>query len=152
MESALEPESYVPHDPRTGRAHGHWQSSVVESAATLRAVPVAIIVENRGVFSGGRRALRAAAPDALAGALAGYAFECVGIGTALENMWISAISMGLSASFVGDIAIAEAAVSKRLGLEGDLIGALAVGYSEATALPALASPPETQVADPVVYH
>lgn len=152
MEQSPDLHSYVPHDPRTGDPHPHWSSTVLESAAVLRRVPVAIAIENRGVFSGGRAALRAATPDALAGSLAGYAFECVGIGAALENMWISAVSFGLSASFVGDVAIAEASVSELLGFQGDLIGMLCLGYSSAQPLPALASPPSTQVEEPVVFH
>jgi nitroreductase len=152
MESAPEIEEYVPHDPRTGRPHEHWQSTVIESAAVLRDVPAAIFIENRGVFSGGRPTLRNARPEALAGSLASYAFECVGIGTALENMWISAISLGLSASFVGDVAIAETAVAAALGIEGDLIGVLVLGFSNAAPLAALPSPDITQVDDPVDYH
>ena len=69
MESAANLETYVPHDPRTGQPHEHWQSTVIESAAVFRQVPVAVFIENRGVFSGGRPALRTAAPEALAGSL-----------------------------------------------------------------------------------
>lgn len=152
METAGGIDSYVPHDPQTGMPHAHWRSSVLESAAVFREVPAAIFVENRGVFSGGRPTLRAASPDALAGSLASYAFECTGIGTAVENMWLSAISLGLSAAFVGDVAIAEAFVATSLGMNGDLIGGLALGYSSRDPLPALPSPEETQVADPVVRH
>lgn len=152
MESARHIGSYVPHDPRTGKPYTHWESTVIESAAVFRAVPTAVFVENRGVFSGGRPALRSASAEALAGSLTSYAFECMGIGTAVENMWLSAISLGLSASFVGDVAIAEDSVAKLLGLDGDLVGALALGYSTQTPPPALSSPGVTQVEDPVVWH
>jgi nitroreductase len=152
METAPDVDSYVPHDPQTGRPHQHWQSTVVESAAVLREVPAAIVIENRGVFSGGLVTLRRATGEALAGSLAGYAFECVGIGTALANMWLAAISLGLSASFMGDVVIAEEHVAAQLGLDGDLIGLLALGYSDAAPLPALASPAETQTDHPVIYH
>lgn len=152
METASHIDSYVPHDPRTGLPHAHWQSTVIESAAVFRDVPAAIFVENRGVFSGGRPALRAAEPEALAGSLASYAFECMGIGTAIENMWLSAISLGLAASFNGDVAIVESYVAETLGLDGDLVGALALGYSNQTPPPTLPSPPATQVDEPVVRH
>lgn len=152
MEVAPGLEDYVPHDPRTGMPYEHWSSTVVESADVLRLVPAAIVVENRGVFSGGRGTLRGAGPEALAGALEGYSFECVGIGTAVENMWIAALSLGLSVSFAGDVVIAEGTVSSLLGLEGDLIGVLALGYSDAPALPARPSPAVTQTDDPVRWH
>jgi len=151
--SAMEAEpglaGYVPHDPRTGAPYEHWQSTVGESAAVLRLVPAAIVVENRGVFSGGRTTLRDAAPAALAGALEGYAFECVGIGAAIENMWIAALSLDLSVSFAGDVGVAEGAVAQLLGLEGDLVGVLSLGYSDAPALPPRLSPPSTQTDEPV---
>lgn len=145
-------DNYVPHDPATGRPHPHWSSTVLESAAVLRMVPAAIFIENRGVFSGGRATLRAAPAPALAGALASYAFECAGIGAALENMWLAALSLGLAASFIGDIAAAEDYIAQSLGLGGDLVGVLALGYSDSAALPALESPGVTQVAEPVVWH
>ena len=141
--------TYVPHDPATGAPYEHWQSTVGESAAVLRLVPAAVFVESRGVFSGGRQRLREAPQEALAGALDGYAFECVGIGAAVENMWIAALSLGLSVSFAGDVAVAELAVRELLGFEGDLIGVLSVGYSDDAALPARPSPPSTQADDPV---
>lgn len=141
--------TYVPHDPTTGAPYEHWPSTVVESAEVLRLVPAAVFVESRGVFSGGRRTLREAHAEALAGALEGYAFECVGIGAAVENMWIAALSLGLSVSFAGDVVIAEPAVQRLLDFEGDLIGVLALGYSDAEPLPARPSPASTQAEEPV---
>ena len=141
--------TYVPHDPTTGAPYEHWQSTVVESSDVLRLVPAAVFVESRGVFSGGRRTLREAHHEALAGALEGYAFECVGIGAAVENMWLAALSLGLSVSFAGDVAIAEPAVRELLGFGGDLIGVLSLGYSDAAPLPARPSPASTQADDPV---
>ncbi|ABL80554.1 MULTISPECIES: nitroreductase family protein [unclassified Nocardioides] len=151
-EAAPDVEAYVPHDPRTGLPHPHWPSSVVESAAMLREVPAAIFIENRGVFSGGRKTLRTAHPDAVRESLTSYAFECIGIGTAIENMWIAAISLGLSAFFSGDVLIAEAEISSRLHVEGDIVGVLGLGYSTAAPLPARMSPAATQVDEPVVWH
>lgn len=148
---SVEPDAatYTPHDPTTGVPYTHWPSTVVESAEVLRLVPAAVFVENRGVFSGGRRTLREARHEALAGALEGYAFECVGIGAAVENMWIAALSLGLAASFVGDVAIVEPVVRGMLDFEGDLIGVLLLGYSDATPLPARPSPDSTQTDEPV---
>lgn len=152
VEQAPGIDEYVPHDPSTGKPHPHWTTTVIESAAALREVPAAIFIENRGVFSGGRIGLQTASPDALTGSLSSYAFECVGIGTAVENMWVAAISLGLSASFIGDIAIAEDHIAAKLGFDGDLIGVLAMGYSNAQPPEPLLSPAATQVERPVVWH
>lgn len=121
-------ERYSPHDPGTGRPHEHWESTVSESAEVLRAVPAAILVENRGPFSGGRDAILRSTPAARDLAIVGYELELAGLGAALQSMWLAANGLGLSAVFMGDIAVGEPAIRERLGLVGDLLGALAVGY------------------------
>lgn len=128
MVGAPDLAAYVPHDPRTGKPHPRYVSTVVESADVLRRAPVAIFVENLGAFSHGRVSLATAPRPALIGALVGYGFELVGIGAAIENMWIAATALGLGAAFMGDVAIAESAVRDRLRLEGDLVGVLVIGY------------------------
>lgn len=124
-------DSYVPSDPKTGMARADWPSTVAESAATLAAVPLAIFVENLGAFSDGRATLATVPREYLRDSLVGYTFEVLGIGTAIMSMWIAAISLGLQASFMGDVCVAENAIAKRLGIERDLVGVLAVGYSDA---------------------
>jgi hypothetical protein len=42
-------------------------------------------------------------------------------------------SLGVQAVFMGDICIAESTVAAKLGLVCDLVGVLALGYSEAAA-------------------
>jgi nitroreductase len=145
-------DTYVPRNPATGQPHTHWPSSVAESAAHLRDVPVGIFIENRGVFSGGFTTLRAAEPQALQNALFSFGLECMGLGAALENMWIGALGLGLSACFLGDIAIIDDTVADKLGMSGDFVGVLGIGYSSDQPFPARPSPPSTQVDDPVVWH
>lgn len=152
VESAEGIDEYVPHDPVTGAPHRYWGSTVLESAAVLREVPAAIFIESRGVFSGGRGTLAAANHDALVASLMSFGLENIGIGCALENMWIAAVSLGLSAAFLGDICIAEAEIRTRLGLSGDLVGALGLGYATVSPPPARPSPAITQVEDPVIFH
>lgn len=125
-------DSYVPRDPRTGQPYPHYTSSVLDSAAALRTVSAAVLVENLGAFSGGRNTLSEAPKAALAGSLVGYGFELIGIGAAVENMWIAANALGLSASFMGDVVIAEPQIQKLLAFDGDLMGVLVLGYSTAT--------------------
>ncbi|WP_229841964.1 nitroreductase family protein [Pseudolysinimonas yzui] len=145
-------EEYVPHDPRTGNPSPHWSSTVLESSAVLRTAAVAIAIENRGVFSGGRATLYAASHEALIGNLTAYGFETMGLGTALENMWLAANSLGIDAAFLGDLVIAEGEARTLLGIEGDLMGVLAMGYSLEGPAPKQAPPPVTQTDSPVVWH
>jgi nitroreductase len=123
-------QEYVPHDPATGKPRPEWQSSVQESAAVLASAPAAIFVVNGGPFSGGRRALLDAEPAARELAITGYELELAGLGAALENLWLAALADGLSAAFLGDIGVAEISLRKELGLEGDLLGVLVLGYAE----------------------
>ncbi len=127
-------DSYRPHDPSTGLPIPRWPSTVHESADVLREVPLAIFVENRGPFSGGRRSLLHAGHDALALSIVGYELEFAALGAAIENMWLAAIGFGLSAVFMGDVAVAEAAIGERLDIRGDLFGALALGYATSSDL------------------
>jgi nitroreductase len=128
--------SYVPHDPATGAPRPKLVSTVVESAAVLRDVPAAIIVENRGPFSGGVRPLLAASGEALRRAVFGFALEHVGIGAAVQNLMLSSEELGLRCAFMGDIVIAEAWLDDNLALDGDVVGALAIGYARPAPSPA----------------
>lgn len=128
-------DSYVPRDPETGRIRTDWPSSVAEFAATLGAVPAAIFIENLGAFSKGRATLARVPQDTLRGCLVGYTFEIVGIGAALMNMWLATHALGVQASFMGDVCVAEKEIASRLGIGCDLIGVLAIGYSSAGVSP-----------------
>lgn len=129
VRGADEAHSYVPHDPRTGQPHPTYVSTVAESALILRDVAAAVFVENRGVFSGGREQLARATPEALRGSLTGYGLELIGLGAAIENMWLAANELGLAAAFMGDVVVAESAIQQRLDITGDLVGALVLGHS-----------------------
>jgi len=130
VESAEGIDSYVPYDPTTGEPRPGLSSTVIESAAVLRNAPVAIFVENTGVFSRSRQALLTATSEALAGSIIGYTLEVMGVGAAIENMWIAAIGHGLAGVFMGDVLIAERAIQRRLSIACDLVGALVLGYPE----------------------
>jgi nitroreductase len=132
-------DGYVPHDPRSGKPGQEWVSTVRESAEVLRQVSVGIFIENCGAFGGGKRVLAAAKRERLLGALEGYTFEVIGIGAAIQNMWIGAHALGVAGAFMGDVVIAEDAIRSCLSIDGDLIGVLALGYSDAA--PPAAPPP-----------
>ena len=128
-ESSSEASSYVPRDPETGLPRPNWPSSVAESARVLRSVPTAIFVENLGVFSRGRETLASVPRSNLRGSLVAYTAEVIGIGAAVMNMWIAANSLDVQAVFMVDICIAEKEVATKLGFTCDLVGVLALGYS-----------------------
>jgi nitroreductase len=136
-------DDYTPHDPRTGRARPGWTTSVVESAEVLAGAPVGIFVENAAPFSGGRAALLQAESRARSLAVVGFELELVGVGAAIENLWLAALAEGLSAAFLGDVGVAEESIRRELGLRGDLVGALVVGYAAPSHVP----PPRQTTAD-----
>lgn len=119
-------DRFVPLDPATGSKRDDWESTVAESAATLRSASVGIFIENTGAFSRSRRVVAEVPRHLLEDALIGYALEMVGHGAAIENMWIAATSLGLSASFIGDVLVAEDAVKRCLNVPRDLVGVLAL--------------------------
>jgi len=151
-ETADHLNAYVPHDPLTGQPYPHWQSTVLESAAVLREAPCAIALENRGVFSRGTSTMSSISSEKLASSLTAFGLESMGLGTALENMWLAANSLGLAVAFLGDMAIASDAARTVLGIEGDLAGMLVLGHSTVPAVPKREPPASTQTDTPVVWH
>jgi nitroreductase len=123
-------DRYVPHDPATGAPRPEWNSTVIESAEVLASCSAAIFVENVGPFSRGRRWLLAAGFDAVQTSIVGYGLELLGLGAAVENMFLAAHSLGLGCTFMGDVVIAEDAIGTSLGIDGDLIGVLALGHCD----------------------
>lgn len=122
-------ETFVPADPLTEEPRKDLVSTVLESADVLRSVPVGVFIENRGEFSRSRKVVAMAQRDKLENLLIGFSLEAVGLGAAIENMWLAALELGLSAVFMGDILIAESAIQTRLGATGDMVGVLAIGES-----------------------
>lgn len=130
VERAEGKELYVPHDPTTGAPWTEWRSSVSELAKVLRAAPAAIFIENLCRFSRGRETLMRASPAALSLSIMGYGLELLGIGAAIQNMWIAATACGLRGVFMGDILIAQREIKERLHIEFDLTGVLVLGHGE----------------------
>jgi nitroreductase len=135
VQHARDARSYVPIDPNTGRRRLDWPSTVRESAEVLRQVALGLFVENLGSFSTGRRAVAHAQREHRESAVLGYSLEMIGLGASIENMWLAAHSHGLGGVFMGDVLIAQDAIRERLGMSGDLVGVLALGYTSSTPLP-----------------
>ena len=141
-------EDYVPCDPATGEPRPDWPSTVVESAFVLESAPLCLFIENRGEFSTGRGTLAALEdPEIRADALIGYSFECIGLGAAIQSMWLIAVHHGLGGAFMGDVLIAEDAIRAALSMSGDLAGVLCLGQTVAPA-----RRPRTLHPDRVVRH
>jgi nitroreductase len=151
VEHAKGVDEYVPHDPATGRPRPAYVSTVRESAQVLREVAAAIFIENRGLFSEGRAGLIGATRPALAGSLVGFGLEMIGIGAAIENMWLAAEALGVQVAFMGDVVIAEDDICAVLGITGDLAGVLALGFSDAP-LPPRRQRLDEHDAEHVVWH
>ncbi len=135
VETSRGADSYSPMDPLTGEPHPDWPSTVALSASILRAAATGIFIENRSSFSRSRRTLIEAIQGGRIGSLISYSFEIIGIGAAIQNMWIAAEAFGVRGCYLGDVVIAEEEISRRLGIEKDLMGVLALGYSEAPISP-----------------
>jgi len=136
VSNAVGAPGFVPLDPATGSAHPQWNSTVEESAGILRSAPAAVFIENRAPFSRGRESVASVSRSLRSDALIGYGLELLGHGAALECMWLAAQSLGLGAVFMGDVLVAESVISRRLGIVGDLIGVLVIGYPLADDRPA----------------
>ena len=143
-EDARNAEDFVPLDPTTGRPHTRWSSTVVESADVLRHAPVGIFIENRGEFSHDRASVAAA--DDVTAAVLTYSLELLGVGAAIENLLLAAGALGLGAVFIGDILVAEPVIREQLGLDGDLVGVVAIGHG------ATPTAPRPVHGDRVVWH
>lgn len=128
MEAADARDRFVPSDPGTGQPRSNYVSTVVESAAVLREVPLAFFIENSGAFSGGRRNVASASQENIEDALVGYSLEILGVGAAIENLLIASESLGVRGVFMGDILIAEEDIKSLVGIRSDLVGVVALGY------------------------
>ena len=135
VEQANGIEDFRPLDPRTGQRRAEYVSTVIESAEILRTAPLAIFVENRGPFTNNRVDVIEATDSARPEAVVGLTLEYIGIGMCIENMWLAAQAQGLCGVFMGDVLIAEDFIKAMLGMAGDLVGVLSLGYSEKAPYP-----------------
>ncbi|ORX17356.1 hypothetical protein AWC27_17985 [Mycobacterium szulgai] len=61
----------------------------------------------------------------------------LGIGAAVENMWLAANALGLGAVFMADVLVAEDAIKRKLGIGGDLVGVLSLGPHDGAGRPSM---------------
>ena len=101
---------------------------------------------------GGRRGLSDVPRDGLMQTITGYGVEMVGIGAAMERVWIAAVSLRVSAAFLADLVIAEEQIKAELAITGDVVGALALGYSRAVPRQLFCRRLRRWQPSPVVWH
>jgi nitroreductase len=126
---------FIPHDPSTGKPRLSYTSTVSESAEVLKQVPLGVFIENTGKFTNSRNNVATADRPVMNVALIGVGLEYIGLGASIQNMWLAAQAHGLRGVFMGDVLIAEEHIKDELGMEGDLVGVLALGYSDALPTP-----------------
>jgi nitroreductase len=121
-----------PIDPKTGKEHLKYKSSVLASIDVLKLAPVVIYVENLSPFVGGRAGLLHG--KEVHKVIHGYEFEYLGLGAAIENILVAAHGLGLGAIFMGDFIIKEDFIRRTVGFTHDFVGVIALGYSNQTKL------------------
>jgi nitroreductase len=102
---------------------------VADSADIVESVPLAIVVENLAPFTHGMASIGPDDAAARAQAAFSLALEMVGIGAAIENMWLAAEALGLCGCFLADAAIAEETIRAATQATGPILGLLALGHS-----------------------
>jgi nitroreductase len=123
-------EDFAPIDVRTGEKQKKYTSTVRASARILGSVSLGIFIENLGDFGEGKgrdRVFEGSTLDTCQRAQIGYGLEMIGIGMAIDRMRIAAKAHGLESVFMGDVLTAEQAIRAELGMQGDLVGVIALG-------------------------
>ena len=93
------------------------------SCNIIKQAPVLILVFNKGPISGGEK--HAARNTKLSSAIIA---ESLSIGASIENMLITATSLGLSSLWIGDLRNAKQRIEKYFKTKYDLIAGVAIGY------------------------
>jgi nitroreductase len=102
---------------------------VADSADIVASVPLAIVVENLAPFTRGMEGIAPDDAETRAQAAFSLALEMVGVGAAIENMWLAAEALGLCGCFLADAAIVEDTIRAATQATGPILGLLALGHS-----------------------
>jgi nitroreductase len=119
-------KKYGPTDPKTGKLLPGYTCTVIPSARILKQAPVAVFIENVGEFIGNRKDVaKSKFPKET---LVSYEFELLGIGAAIENIFLAAHAKDIGAVFMGDVLFVEDPVKEMFDIRGDLLGVVSLGY------------------------
>ena len=151
MRADPEAGSYAPLNQRTGQRR--FESSVPDSADVIERAGAVIVFEATSEFSEGRRALlehvknRAQELSQLSPqSTVAFELERIGMGTVIQSMLLVVTDFNfrrgmfggyrvkkrppyLEAGYVGDVLIAMDKIEELLGFDGDLAGAIVVGWT-----------------------
>lgn len=116
-----------PCDPWLGKINDKFRASIKASGFITKKAPVLIVVENTCPFSHNRAAVMKGRFEGRA--IGGHDSELISLGAAIENISLAAHALGLGTVIICDILAEEEKVKQKLGLKGDLIAFLPLGYS-----------------------
>ena len=115
-----------PCDPKTGKKVFAFTSSVKMSGEIIKRSPCLIIIENACPFSWNRKeVMKSKFRDR---AIGGHDSEFLSIGAAMQNICLSAHAIGLATTIMADVIVEEKEIKKLLGIKGDLVVGIPIGY------------------------
>lgn len=114
-----------PSDPRTGKIRKGFVASINASGEIMKNAPLLIIVENTCPFSHNRKEVM---KSKFSNGINGHDSEFISLGAAIENISLAVHALGLSTVIIADIIAEETRIKKILGIKGDLVAVLPIGY------------------------
>lgn len=114
-----------PSDPVTGEIRRGYVPSVIESGKIISGCPVLLVIENTCPFSRGRSWVR---KSKFFNGIYGHDSEMISLGCAIQNMHLMATDLGLGTVIIADVVVEEDKIKKILGIKGDLIAAMPLGF------------------------
>jgi nitroreductase len=117
---------------------GLFIGSVRISATVVRQVPVLVVISNASPMSGGISNIISTVlttggdTEETWNRIIPFVDEVLSIGAAFQNMCLAAHALGIGSLWIGDIFIAWKDVCAVLGIKGDLMGAVSLGYANTT--------------------
>lgn len=118
--------------------------SARRSAEIIREAPVLITVWNTAPVTAGEQAVQ---HDPNSGRLLGWSVEIQSVAAAIENMLLTAHSLGLGGLWNCDLNHAALEVREHLSVEHDLVAGIVIGYARETPTP----PPRRAIAQVVTW-
>lgn len=114
-----------PSDPKTGRIKEGFAPSVTASGIIIRKSPVVIFVENTCPFSHNRAEVM---KSKYKNAINGHDSEMLSLGACIQNISLAVAALDLGTVIIADVVCEEKVLKKLLGIKGDLVAALPIGY------------------------
>ncbi|MFH1356802.1 MAG: nitroreductase family protein [bacterium] len=114
-----------PSDPKTGKVREGYAPSVTASGVIIEKAPLVIFVENTCPFSHNRAEV---IKSKYKNAIKGHDSEMLSLGACLQNICLASYALDLGTVIIADVVCEETILKKLLGIKGDLVAALPIGY------------------------